>query len=147
MTMTPDEWLADFESKVVDMQHKAAAFRRKMEQAGKTLKSADGRLEITVGPNGALLGLKITDDDELAKRIMQLARKAREAAAEEVNDSFRPLAGGHVDQFDEDTEPAEPDAADEPEPKPTKLSTVDEEESFEHLDFSDPSMYEPDQST
>lgn len=142
--MTPDEWLADFESKVVDMQHKAAAFRRKMEQAGKTLKSDDGKLEITVAPNGALVGLKIADDDELAKRIMRLARKAREAAAEEVNDSFRPLAGGHVDQFDEDTEPAEPTEA-EPDVAPAKVSTVDDEEPFENFDFSDPAMYEPDQ--
>lgn len=145
MTMTPDEWLADFESKVVDMQHKAAAFRRKLEQSGKTIKSEDGRLEITVAPNGALVGLKIADDEELAEDIMELAREAREKAAEQINDSFRPLAGCHVDELDTDTAAAEPEGA--PEKPETVHPDDDDEVDFDQIDFSDPSTYDPEHAS
>lgn len=102
MTMTPDEWLADFESKVVEMQRKAATFRRDLEHAGETISSADGKVTVKVAANGALLGLKLDGNAELAEEIMSVVRKAREGAAEHVVDTFRPLAGAHVDELDDD---------------------------------------------
>jgi DNA-binding protein YbaB len=97
--MTPDEWLANFETKVADMRQKAAAFTENLEASGATETSADGSLRVTVAPNGALTDLTIADSAlrgsgaELAAEIMTLARRARGAAAGHVAEAFAPLAG------------------------------------------------------
>lgn len=113
--MTPDEWLKDFESKVSGMQREAASFRRNLESAGETVTSADGKLTVSVAPNGALLDLTIDDaavsgkGAELAAKILALVRTAREGAATHVVDSFRPLVGGAADELDTDV--SVPDSA------------------------------------
>ena len=98
--MTPDEWLANFEAKVADVQQKAAAFRANLEASGASEQSEDGTLRVTVAPNGALTDLAIQDSAlrrhsgaELAAEIMKLTRAAQRAAAGQVADAFAPLAG------------------------------------------------------
>jgi DNA-binding protein YbaB len=97
--MTPEEWLANFEAKIADVQQKAAAFKENLEASGATEASADGSLRVTVAPNGALTDLTIEDSalrgsgGELAGEIMRLARKAQRAAAVHVAEAFAPLAG------------------------------------------------------
>lgn len=136
MTMTPDEWLADFEAKVADMQRKATAFRRTIEQAGETVSSEDGKLTVTVAPNGALLDLKIDDTAvsgsgaALAASIITLVRTAREGAATHVADSFRPLVGSHVEDLDTAATVAEPAAS-------ATAAAADEDD-----DFDDKSIFE-----
>jgi len=97
--VTPDEWLANFEAKIADVQQKTAAFKENLEASGATESSADGSLRVTVAPNGALTDLSIDESamrrsgGELAGQIMRLARKAQRSAAVNVADAFAPLAG------------------------------------------------------
>lgn len=97
--MTPEEWLANFEAKIADVQQKAAAFKENLEASGATEASDDGALRVTVAPNGALTDLTIEESamrrsgGELAGQIMKLARKAQRAAAVHVAEAFAPLAG------------------------------------------------------
>ena len=96
---TPDEWLADFERKVADLQQKATDFKRDIEAAGSTQTSEDRSITVTVAPNGALLDLQLTDAattkpaDELARQILATARQARQAAADSVAEAFVPIGG------------------------------------------------------
>lgn len=142
--MTPDEWLKDFESKVAGMQREAASFRRNLESAGETVTSEDGKLTVSVAPNGALLGLTIDDaavsgkGAELAAKILALVRTAREGAATHVVDSFRPLAGSAANELDTDVSVPDP-AAD-----------VGRESGFEEDDedgFGEGSIFESDSPT
>ena len=97
--MTPDEWLANFEATVADVQRKATAFKENLESAGATEQAPDGSVRVTVAPGGALLGLSIDDSAmhrsgaELATQIMALTRQAQRAAAANVAASFAPLTG------------------------------------------------------
>lgn len=112
--MTPDEWLKDFESKVAGMQREAASFRRNLESAGETATSEDGKLTVSVAPNGALLGLTIDDaavsgkGAEFAAKILALVRTAREGAATHVVEAFRPLVGGAANELDTDVAVPDP---------------------------------------
>jgi DNA-binding protein YbaB len=139
MVVTPEEWLANFEAKIAEVQQKTAEFKQNLEASGATETSADGSLRVTVAPNGALTELSIDDaamrgsGSELAGKIMQLARKAQRAAAVHVAEAFAPLAG-------EDSEALQmvvgylPPEEDEPEPatKPGYAFTD------EHQDTSPP---------
>jgi DNA-binding protein YbaB len=97
--VTPEEWLANFEAKIAEVQQKTAEFKENLEASGATESSPDGSLRVTVAPNGALTGLTIDDaamrrsGGELAGQIMQLARKAQRSAAVNVAEAFAPLAG------------------------------------------------------
>lgn len=123
---TPDEWLADFERKVADLQQKATEFKRDIETAGSTETSQDRSITVTVAPNGALLDLRLEDAatskpaTELAQEILATARKARQAAANAVAEAFVPIGGDRetvqrIPGVEEDTgpEPTRPAAAPE----------------------------------
>ncbi|MFC7613771.1 YbaB/EbfC family nucleoid-associated protein [Actinokineospora soli] len=118
---TPDEWLADFERKVADLQQKATEFKRDLESAGTTQTSQDRTITVTVAPNGALLDLKLDDAAtrkpaaDLAAEILATARRARQAAATSVAEAFVPLGGDRdvVQRIEVDDE--EPAKAPEPE--------------------------------
>jgi DNA-binding protein YbaB len=121
--VTPEEWLANFEAKIADVQQKTAAFKESLEASGATESSDDGALRVTVAPNGALTGLTIEESamrrsgGELAGQIMQLARKAQRSAAVNVAEAFAPLAGedseslhmvvGYVPPEEEEDEPVQ----------------------------------------
>ncbi|GAA3012249.1 YbaB/EbfC family nucleoid-associated protein [Actinokineospora diospyrosa] len=97
---TPDEWLADFEAKVADLQQKATEFKQAVESSATTLSSDEGDISVTVAPNGALTGLELTDaalraasGKALADRVMALVRSARQNAADGVAQAFVPLGG------------------------------------------------------
>jgi hypothetical protein len=130
--MTPDEWLADFEAKTAELQRNAVAFRRNLEEAGKTVTSEDKALTVTVAPNGALLDLKIAQKPELAARLMVLVRQAREGAAANVLGEFRNAVGGQAGQLDTDV--SVPAVATPELRKPMPRPVEDD-------DFSDNSIY------
>ncbi|WP_436495683.1 YbaB/EbfC family nucleoid-associated protein [Actinokineospora sp. HUAS TT18] len=115
---TPDEWLADFEAKVADLQQKATAFKTSVESSGSTEASADGSVTVTVAASGALLDLRLEDaalrkgGAELAAEILGLTRKARQGAAGKVAQAFVPL-GGDSDIVQRIPEP-EPETAPAP---------------------------------
>ncbi|SDC49156.1 YbaB/EbfC family nucleoid-associated protein [Actinokineospora iranica] len=96
---TPDEWLADFEAKVADLQQKATEFKKNIESAGATERSPDGTVTVTVAPNGSLTDLHLTDDAmrksaaDLTAEILVTTRKARQRAASGVAEAFVPLGG------------------------------------------------------
>ena len=123
--MTPDEWLANFEAKIADVQRKAVAFKANLEASGATEVSADGSLRVTVAPNGALTDLTIEDSamrrsgGELAGQIMRLARKAQRAAAMHVAEAFAPLAGEDAES-QPDTEQAVRHPAGQPRSRPAR---------------------------
>ncbi|MFD9699375.1 YbaB/EbfC family nucleoid-associated protein [Lentzea sp. NPDC059081] len=100
--MTPDQWLADFETKTAELQRNAAAFRRNLEAAGTTVTTEDEAVTVTVAPNGALLDLKIAGDTELATKILALTRSACEQSAANVVDGFRQVVGSHANDLDTD---------------------------------------------
>jgi DNA-binding protein YbaB len=134
---TPDEWLADFERKVADLQQKATEFKRDLESAGTTETSQDRAITVTVAPNGALLDLRLDDKAtqkpaaELAAEIMAVARNARQRAASTVAEAFVPLGG------DRDTVQRIPGVeAPEAEPEPQRPD--------DH-DFSDSRIFGDDQ--
>lgn len=134
---TPDEWLADFERKVADLQQKATEFKRDLESAGTTETSQDRAITVTVAPNGALLDLRLDDKAtqksaaDLAAEIMAVARKARQSAATTVAEAFVPLGG------DRDTVQRIP-GVDEPEAGPEPRRPDDD-------DFSDSRIFGDDQ--
>jgi DNA-binding protein YbaB len=155
--MTPEEWLANFESKIADVQAKTAEFQENLAASGASESSKDGSIQVTVAPNGALTGLQLPDS-ALADQIMKLARKAQRAAAVHVAEAFAPLGGdseamqmvtGYLPP--EEPEDPEPDTADRtyrfvdepeppaPQPRPTQQpqarprrprSVADEDEDF-----------------
>jgi DNA-binding protein YbaB len=96
---TPDEWLADFEAKVADLQQKATQFKTNVEASGTAEQSLDGAVSVTVAASGALIDLHLTDaalrktPDDLAAEILTLTRKARQTAASKVAQAFTPLGG------------------------------------------------------
>jgi hypothetical protein len=127
--MTPDEWLADFEAKTAELQRNAVAFRRNMEMARQTVTSEDKTLTVTVTPNGALFDLTIAQNPELAARLMDLVRQAREGAATNVLSEFRNSVGGQAGQLDTDVSVPAFGA-----PEPRKPKPVEDD------DFSDNSI-------
>ncbi|MBM7776440.1 DNA-binding protein YbaB [Actinokineospora baliensis] len=127
---TPDEWLADFEAKVADLQQKATDFKQAVESSATTLTADEGDISVTVAPNGAMTGLELTDTalraasgKALADRIMALVRTARQSAADGVAQAFVPLGGdAEVVQHIAVTEA-------EPEEKPRKVDADEEDYS------------------
>jgi DNA-binding protein YbaB len=98
--VTPEEWLANFESKIADVQAKAAEFQENLEDSGAVVTSADGTISVTVAPNGSLTDLRLADaalrsgsGAKVAEEILKLARKAQRAAAVKVAEAFAPLGG------------------------------------------------------
>ncbi|MBC6450816.1 YbaB/EbfC family nucleoid-associated protein [Actinokineospora xionganensis] len=125
---TPDEWLADFEAKVADLQQKATEFKTNVEAAGATERSES--VTVTVAASGALLDLRLEDSalrksaDELATEILTLTRKARQNAAVGVAQAFQPL-GGDAEMVQRIPVP-EPEEANAPAPK--RPTTRDDED-------------------
>jgi hypothetical protein len=98
--MTPEEWLANFETKIADVREKAEQFRVGLEAAGTTVASPDGAIRVGVAPNGSLTDLQLADSAlagksgaKLAEEILKLARKAQRGAAVNVAAAFEPLGG------------------------------------------------------
>jgi hypothetical protein len=48
--VTPEDWLANFESKIADVQQKAAEFERDLEASGATATSSDGSITFSWRP-------------------------------------------------------------------------------------------------
>ena len=133
---TPDEWLADFESKVADLQQKATDFKKNIESAGAVERSPDGSVTVTVAPSGALLDLHLTDQamtksaETLTAEILTATRAARQQAATEVATAFTPL-GGHSDIVQRIPTP-------EPDPAPTRRAAP---RAAEDEDFTSSGIY------
>ncbi|MCT2586710.1 YbaB/EbfC family nucleoid-associated protein [Actinophytocola gossypii] len=119
-TPTPEEWLANFNSTIADIQAKTAEFQANLEQSGTTESSPDGSISVSVAPNGSLTDLRIDESAwrgsgaELAGKIMALARKAQRAAAVNVAEAFAPLGADSeamhmVTGYIPEDEPAEPE--------------------------------------
>ncbi|OLR95279.1 YbaB/EbfC family nucleoid-associated protein [Actinokineospora bangkokensis] len=125
---TPDEWLADFEAKVADLQQKATDFKNNIEAAGTTERSPDGTVTVTVAPSGALLDLHLTPEamaktaEALRDQILTATRTARQRAAQEVATAFTPL-GGTSDIVQRIPTPDE--APQQTPPKPTPRDETD----------------------
>ncbi len=131
MVQTPDEWLADFEKKVADLQQKATEFKTDIEASGATAVSGDEAVTVTVAANGSLTDLRLTDAamrksaGELATEILAMTRQARQTAASRVAEAFVPL-GGDRDVLQRIAESVSDDQA--PAAPARKRSEVDDED-------------------
>jgi DNA-binding protein YbaB len=135
--VTPEEWLANFESKIADVREKAAEFQENLEASGASAASGDGSIRVTVAPNGSLTDLVIADSavkgsgTKLAEDILKLARKAQREAAVHVAEAFAPL-GGDSEAMHMVTGYIPPEEPDEPEtpggPQERRLFVTDEPE-------------------
>ncbi len=158
--MTPEEWLANFETKIADVREKAEEFRVGLEAAGTTVASSDGAIRVGVAPNGSLTDLQLADSAlagksgaKLAEEILKLARKAQRGAAVNVAAAFAPLGGdseamrmvtGYVPP-EEPEEPASPEPIrerrlwqhDEPEPPPPPVRRPPRPAHDDDDDFGD----------
>jgi DNA-binding protein YbaB len=94
---TPEEWLANFNAQIADLQARTAEFQENLEQSGVTESAPDGSISVSVAPNGSLTDLRIEESAwrgngaDLAARIMRLARSAQRTAAANVAEAFAPL--------------------------------------------------------
>jgi len=135
--MTPEEWLANFESKIADVRAKAEEFQHGLEAAGASAAAPDGTIRVGVAPNGSLTELHLDDSAlagrsgaKLAEEILKLARKAQRGAAVNVATVFAPLGGDSeathmITGYVPPEEPEEPPA---PEPRQERRLWSHEEE-------------------
>ncbi|OLF16983.1 YbaB/EbfC family nucleoid-associated protein [Actinophytocola xanthii] len=117
---TPEEWLANFNAQIADLQAKTAEFQENLEHSGVTETAPDGSISVSVAPNGSLTDLRIEESAwrgngaDLASRIMQLARRAQRTAAVNVAEAFAPLGADTeamhmITGYLPEPEPEEPD--------------------------------------
>ncbi|WP_370946091.1 YbaB/EbfC family nucleoid-associated protein [Amycolatopsis sp. cg5] len=124
--MTPEEWLANFDAKIADVQAKAAEFQENLEASSASEANKDGSIRVTVAPNGSLTDLHLADSavqgksgSKIAEEILKLARKAQRSAAVNVAEAFKPMGADSeamhmVTGYIPPEEPEEPEPAGQP---------------------------------
>lgn len=125
--MNPEAWLANFESEIADLKQKAATFQENLERSNVSVPSKDGRISVSVAPNGALTDLRIDADPSLAAEIMKLARQAQRQAAVKVVDAVTPL-GADSEALHMIIGYVPPEEPEEPAPSNTYQFDVEERE-------------------
>ncbi|MFJ2095303.1 YbaB/EbfC family nucleoid-associated protein [Streptomyces sp. NPDC087901] len=99
-----EQRLADALARIKATEEAVAKAESELRQATVTARSADRSVQISVGPQGALVGLEFLDGKyknmaaaQLSSAILQTVEKARGEMARRVVDTFEPLtkaAGG-----------------------------------------------------
>jgi len=84
------QWLASYQERLDRMTANVRTAQANLRQAGGRAESPRGEVEVSVGPNGALTGLRLTpaarrlEVDELARLILNTAAAAQRAAGAQV---------------------------------------------------------------
>lgn len=88
-----------FTEELDGLRAKAEQVQEKIRNATATATARDGAVSVTVGPAGALVGLKFTSQacrqspETLAALVLSLARKAQRQAGAEVSRAYAELVG------------------------------------------------------
>ncbi|MFK4103136.1 YbaB/EbfC family nucleoid-associated protein [Streptomyces sp. NPDC019531] len=93
-----EQRLADAMARIKATEEAVAKAESELRQATVTARSADRTVQVTVGPQGALVGLDFLDAKykrmaaaQLSSTILQTVEKARGEMAQRVVDTFEPL--------------------------------------------------------
>jgi DNA-binding protein YbaB len=90
-----DSWLTNFQSRMQDVQQKAARLTEGLAASSASKSSPDGAVTVTVGANGALLNLEFGRrvaehaPPQLSALIMRTVRDAQRAASEKVGEALQ----------------------------------------------------------
>jgi DNA-binding protein YbaB len=90
-----DSWLDNFQSRMRDVQEKAAKLTEGLAASSATKSSPDSAVTVTVGANGALLKLEFGRrvgehaPPQLAALIMRTVREAQRGASEKVGEALQ----------------------------------------------------------
>lgn len=88
--MEPEQWLAQYHQRLSEIAARADEAGTRLKQVGQTATSPRGEVRVTVGAGGVLEDLTLTpaartlESDELARLIMETARRARRAVTAQV---------------------------------------------------------------
>jgi DNA-binding protein YbaB len=90
-----DSWLSNFQSRMQEVQQKAAKLTEGLAASSATKSSPDGAVTVTVGANGALLNLEFGRrvvehaPPQLSALIMRTVREAQRGASEKVGEALQ----------------------------------------------------------
>jgi DNA-binding protein YbaB len=123
-----DSWLSNFQSRMQDVQQKAAKLTEGLAAASVTKSSADGAVTVTVGANGALLNLELSrriaeiPPPQLSALVMRTVREAQRAASAKVGEALQEFGddGAILGQYAN----FQPPAPEEPPPGPSQERPV-----------------------
>lgn len=99
--MVSEDWLADFQHQIEELQAKSLVLQEKLATAEGAATSPDGLITVRVSPNGAMKALRI-DDRALRARggaarltaaIMQTYGRAQRQVSRDLAEALEPLAG------------------------------------------------------
>lgn len=96
----PTQWVEEYEAKLADLKKKSEDLQENFAASTATVKSRDGSVTVTVGPNGGLQNLVLghraveLGAAKLTAVILETARQAQKQAAEKVLEIFKPLGEG-----------------------------------------------------
>lgn len=88
--MDPEEWLANYDKRIEKIATRAREAGERVRQAGATATSPRGEVTVRVGSSGTLEDLTLTpaartlESDELARLILDTAKKARHTTAAQI---------------------------------------------------------------
>lgn len=88
--MDTEQWLAQHEKRLTDVATRAEQASARLRQVGSTAASPRGEIEVRVGASGTIEDLTLTpsartlESDELARLILDTARKARHAVSAQI---------------------------------------------------------------
>jgi DNA-binding protein YbaB len=130
----PTQWVEEYEARLADLKKKSEDLQENFAASSATVKSKNGAVTVTVGPNGGLQNLVLghraveLGSAKLTALILETARQAQKQAAEKVLEIFKPLGEGtEAYQMVSDAIPADEeldeeetyhDVDDEPQPAP-----------------------------
>lgn len=98
--VNPQQWLDEYEAKLADLKKKSEDLQENFTASSATVRSKDGSVTVTVGPNGGLQNLQLgrrameMTAAQLTGAILQTAAIAQRQAAEKVLAVFQPLGEG-----------------------------------------------------
>ncbi|MFD4032256.1 YbaB/EbfC family nucleoid-associated protein [Streptomyces sp. NPDC058637] len=98
MSESMEKKLADAMAELTAVQEAVARAESELSQASATTRSRDRAVEVTVGPQGELTGLKFPDNKyrnmtgiQLAASVLEAVQEGRAQMARRVIDVFEPL--------------------------------------------------------
>ena len=96
----PTQWVEEYEAKLADLKKKSEDLTENFAASTATVRSKDGAVTVTVGPNGGLQNLVLghraveLGAARLTAVILDTARQAQKQAEQQVLELFKPLGEG-----------------------------------------------------
>lgn len=96
-----ERWVDDWHAGIADRAARAASLAQRLAQLSATARSRDGLVEVTVGPTGGLLGLRLDDKvcqhsaTWIAEQILVTVRRAQDELLQQVSDAPTQTVGAN----------------------------------------------------